>query len=43
MLQYIHVIKEESMKRLTTEDYIEKATEVHGNRYDYSDTVYKTP
>lgn len=30
------------MKRLTTEDYIEKATEVHGNRYDYSDTVYKT-
>lgn len=30
------------MKRLTTEDYIIKATEVHGNTYDYSNTIYKT-
>lgn len=30
------------MRKLTTEDYIEKAIEVHGNQYDYSNTVYKT-
>lgn len=30
------------MRKLTTEEYIKKATEVHGNTYDYSDTIYKT-
>jgi very-short-patch-repair endonuclease len=28
------------MKRLTTEEYIMKAIEVHGNTYDYSNVVY---
>lgn len=28
------------MKRLTTEQFIEKAKQVHGNRYDYSLVVY---
>ena len=29
-------------KRLTTEEFIKKAILVHGNKYDYSDTVYVT-
>ena len=29
------------MKRLTTEEFIEKAKKVHGNKYDYSKVVYK--
>lgn len=29
-------------KRLTTEKFIEKARNVHGNRYDYSKSLYKT-
>lgn len=28
------------MKKLTTEDFIKKAKAVHGNKYDYSKTVY---
>ncbi len=28
------------MKRLTTEEFIERARKVHGNKYDYSKTVY---
>ena len=27
-------------KRLTTEDFIRKAHEVHGDKYDYSESVY---
>ena len=27
-------------KRLTTEEFIEKAKSVHGDKYDYTDTVY---
>ena len=27
---------------LTTENFIEKAREIHGNKYDYSKTVYKS-
>ena len=27
--------------RITTEEFIKKAREIHGNRYDYSETVYK--
>jgi hypothetical protein len=33
-------------KRLTTEEFIQKAIEVHGNKYDYSEVIYvnaKTP
>lgn len=30
------------MKRLTNEEYIEKCKSVHGNFYDYSETVYTT-
>lgn len=30
------------MKRITTEDFIKRAREVHGNKYDYSKTIYKT-
>lgn len=29
-----------STKRLTTEEFIKKAKEVHGNKYDYSETNY---
>ncbi len=28
-------------KKLTTEEFIERAREVHGDRYDYSQTVYR--
>ena len=28
------------MKRLTTEEFIQKAKQIHGNKYDYSQTVY---
>ena len=28
------------MKRLTTEEFIRKAREVHGDKYDYSKVVY---
>lgn len=28
------------MKKLTTEEYIEKAKDVHGDKYDYSQTIY---
>lgn len=28
--------------KLTTEEYINKAKEIHGNKYDYSKTVYKS-
>ena len=30
------------MRKLTTEEWIEKAKLVHGNTYDYSNTVYKS-
>ena len=30
------------MKRLTTEEFIEKARAIHGDKYDYSKVVYKT-
>lgn len=30
----------ECMKRLTTEDFIKKAKAIHGDKYDYSKTVY---
>lgn len=30
------------MKRLTTEEFITKSIEVHGTKYDYSNTIYKT-
>ena len=29
------------MKKLTTEEFIQKAKEVHGNKYDYSKSIYK--
>lgn len=29
------------MKKLSTEEFIAKAKEVHGNKYDYSKTIYK--
>ena len=29
------------MKKLTTDDFIEKAKEIHGNKYIYNKTVYK--
>lgn len=29
------------MKRITTEEFIEKAKEIHGNKYDYSKVNYK--
>ena len=29
-------------KRLTTEEFIEKAKKIHGDKYDYSKTVYST-
>lgn len=28
------------MRKLTTEEYIEKAKKVHGDKYDYSNTIY---
>lgn len=31
-----------SISRMTTEEFIEKAKEVHGDKYDYSKTVYGT-
>lgn len=30
------------MRKLTTPQFIEKAIQIHGDRYDYSQTVYKT-
>ena len=30
------------MKKLTTEEFIEKAKAIHGDKYDYSKVVYKT-
>lgn len=30
------------MKRLTTEEFVERAMKVHGSRYSYDSTVYKT-
>ena len=30
------------MKRLTTEEFVRRAKEVHGDEYDYSQTVYTT-
>lgn len=27
-------------KRLTTEQFIDKSKKIHGNKYDYSDTIY---
>lgn len=30
------------MKRLTIKDFLEKATNIHGSRYDYSKSVYST-
>lgn len=27
-------------KKLTTEEFIEKARKIHGNKYDYSKVVY---
>lgn len=32
--------KDSVMKKLTPEEFIEKAKEIHGNKYDYSTTVY---
>ena len=29
------------MKRLTTEEFIKRVKSVHGDKYDYSKTVYK--
>ena len=29
------------MKKLTTEQFIEKAKSIHGNKYDYSSVEYK--
>ena len=29
------------MKRLTTEEFVEKARKIHGNKYDYSKVEYK--
>lgn len=28
------------MRKLTTDEWIKRAKQTHGNRYDYSDTVY---
>ena len=28
-------------KKLTTEEFIEKAKKIHGNKYDYSKVLYK--
>ena len=28
------------MEKLTTTDFIEKARKVHGDKYDYSKTIY---
>jgi transposase-like protein len=28
------------MKKLTTEDFIEKAKSIHGDKYDYSKSIY---
>jgi hypothetical protein len=28
--------------RLTTEQFIERAIEKHGNKYDYSETIYRS-
>lgn len=30
------------MKKLNTEEYIRRAKEVHGDKYDYSETSYKS-
>lgn len=41
-----HIIREQTkeigeMKKLTTPDFIERAKEVHGDKYDYSEVDYK--
>ena len=28
------------MRKLTTDEWIKRAKQTHGNRYDYSETVY---
>ena len=39
-----HILREDIInemgKQLTTQDFISKAKEIHGDRYDYSDVVY---
>lgn len=30
------------MKRLTTQEFIEKAKSIHGDKYDYSKAIYTT-
>ena len=30
------------MRKLTTEEFIQKTKEIHGDKYDYSKSVYKT-
>jgi hypothetical protein len=35
-------LKISNSKRLTTETFIEKAVEVHGDKYDYSESIYTT-
>lgn len=37
---YIHFLF--MSKKLTTKEWIEKAKKIHGNKYDYSNTIYKT-
>ena len=40
-----HILREEIIsemgKQLTTQDFIRKSKEIHGDRYDYSDVVYR--
>ena len=35
-----HIIREQSGKKRTTDDFIRKAKEVHGDKYDYSEVDY---
>ena len=37
-----HTIVEHMSKRLTTEEFIEKARKIHGDKYDYSKVEYKS-
>ena len=37
-----HTIVEHMNKRLTTEEFIEKARKIHGDKYDYSKVEYKS-
>jgi hypothetical protein len=39
--EHIVVIREQSGKKRTTDDFIRKAKEVHGDKYDYSEVDYK--